>query len=107
MPPSELCELRELVRHRDQWVRMRTRVKNALQGLALAHGLRRGAGLWTQRGQATLAALRLAPYAGGRRSALQALHDHLGAGPRMGSPLSPEPKAQSPEPDFQYRSLTN
>ena len=31
MPPAELCELRELVRHRDQWVRMRTRVKNALQ----------------------------------------------------------------------------
>lgn len=77
MPPAELCELRELVRHRDQWVRLRTRVKNALQGLALAHGLRRGAGLWTQRGQATLAALPLAPYASQRRSALQALHDHL------------------------------
>jgi len=77
MPPAELCELRELVRHRDQWVRLRTRVKNALQGLALAHGLRRRAGLWTQRGQATMAALPLAPYASDRRSALQALHEHL------------------------------
>jgi len=32
-------------------------VNNALQGLALAHGLRRGAGLWTRDGQATLASL--------------------------------------------------
>jgi transposase len=77
MPPTELCDLRALLRHRDQWVRMRTRVKNALQGLALAHGIRRGAGLWTRDGQATLAALPLAPHAGHRRSELQALHDHL------------------------------
>jgi len=77
MPPSEFCELRELLRHRDQWVRMRARVKNALQGLALAHGVRRGAGLWTRSGQATLAALPLAPYTSDRRSALQALNDHL------------------------------
>jgi transposase len=54
IPPSELWDLRALLRHRDQWVRMRTRVKNALQGLALAHGVRRGAGLWTRDGQATL-----------------------------------------------------
>jgi transposase len=38
MPPSELGDLRALLRHRDQWVRIRARVKNALQGLALAHG---------------------------------------------------------------------
>jgi len=77
MPPSELRDLRALLRHRDQWVRMRTRVKNALQGLALTHGLRRGAGLWTRDGQATLASLPLAPHAGHRRSELQKLHDHL------------------------------
>ena len=35
MPPAELCDLRALLRHREQWVRMRARVKNALQGLAL------------------------------------------------------------------------
>jgi transposase len=56
-PSSELCDLRALIRHRDQWVRMRTRVKNALQGIALAQGVRRGAGLWSRSGQATLAAL--------------------------------------------------
>lgn len=77
MPPSELYDLRALLLHRDQWVRMRTRVKNALQGLALGHGIRRGAGLWSRGGQATLAALPLAPHAGRRRSELQALNDHL------------------------------
>jgi transposase len=77
MPPSELRDLRALLLHRDQWVRMRTRVKNALQGLALAHGIRRRASLWSRGGQATLAALALAPHAGYRRSELQALHDHL------------------------------
>lgn len=77
MPSSELCDLRALLLHRDQWVRMRARVKNALQGLALAHGLHRGAALWTRGGQATLASLPLAPHAGYRRSELQALNDHL------------------------------
>ena len=76
MPPSELRDLCALV-HRDQWVRLRTRVKNALQGLALAHGVRRRAGWWTREGQATLASLPLAPHAGHRRSELQTLHDHL------------------------------
>lgn len=78
-PSSELLDVRALLLHRDQWVRMRTRVKNALQGLALAHGLRRRAGLWSQRGQATLAALPLAPHAADRRAHLQALLDHLTA----------------------------
>jgi transposase len=77
MPSSELDDLRARLLHRDQWVRMRTRVKNARQGLALAHGIRRGAGLWSRGGQATLAALPLAPHAGRRRSELQALTDHL------------------------------
>lgn len=77
MPPAEFSGLRELLRHRNQWVRMRARVKNALQGIALAHGVRRGAGLWTRSGQATLAALPLTPHASHRRAALQALNDHL------------------------------
>jgi hypothetical protein len=64
MPSSELRDLRALLRHREQWVRWRTRVKNALQGLALAHGIRRGAGLWSQRGQAVLASRPRPPHAG-------------------------------------------
>ena len=79
MPSAELADVRALLLHRDQWVRMRTRVKNALQGLALAHGLRRRAGLWSRQGQATLAALPLAPHAADRRAHLQALLDHLAA----------------------------
>jgi transposase len=41
-PSKELQDLRALVRHRHQWVRMRTRIQNALQSIALANGLRRG-----------------------------------------------------------------
>jgi transposase len=42
MPSPEQRDLRTLLRHRHQWVRMRTRVQHTLQSLALAHGLRRG-----------------------------------------------------------------
>src|SRR5258708_20408514 len=40
MPSTELRDLRTLLLHRHQWVRMRTRVQNALQAIALGHGLR-------------------------------------------------------------------
>lgn len=40
MPSSELRDLRTLLRHRHQWVRIRTRVQNTLQAMALSHGLR-------------------------------------------------------------------
>ena len=36
MPSTELRDLRALLLHRHQWVRMRTRVQNALQAIALA-----------------------------------------------------------------------
>jgi transposase len=79
MPSAELGDLRALLLHRQQWVRIRTRVMNALQGLALAHGIRRRSGLWSRNGQATIAALPLPPYAAHRRSQLQALYVHLTA----------------------------
>jgi transposase len=77
MPSSELRDLRALLLHRHQWVRMRTRVMNALQGLALGHGVRRGAALWSGEGQATIASLALPPHAGQRRTELQAMYGHL------------------------------
>lgn len=77
MPSTELCDVRALLLHRHQWVRIRTRVMNALQGIALAHGIRRGAGLWSRDGQATVASLPLPPHAGYRRAELQALYVHL------------------------------
>ena len=48
LPSKELQDLRSLLRHRHQWVRMRTRIQNALQAIALANGLRRGPSLWSQ-----------------------------------------------------------
>src|SRR5262245_60669717 len=77
MPSTELRDLRALLRHGHQWVRMRTRVMNARQGIALAHGMRRGASLWSRSGQAMLASLPLPPHAGDRRTEVQALHEHL------------------------------
>src|SRR3989442_3365857 len=73
MPSTELRDLRALLLHRHQWVRMRTRVQNALQAIALANGLRRGPSLWSQVGQHTMASLPLAPHTAHRRSEVQAV----------------------------------
>src|ERR1700726_3897931 len=77
LPSKELQDLRALVRHRHQWVRMRTRIQNALQSIALANGLRRGPALWSQAGQHTIASLPLTPHTAYRRSELQDLYDQL------------------------------
>jgi transposase len=74
LPSKELQDLRALLRHRHQWVRMRTRVQNALQAIALANGLRRGPSLWSRDGQNTIASLPLAPHTAHRRSELQAMY---------------------------------
>src|SRR5438552_2676838 len=79
MPSSELRDLRTLLLHRHQWVRLRTRVQNALQAIALSHGLRRGKTLWSQLGQHTMESLPLAPHAAHRRTELLALHGELQA----------------------------
>ena len=74
MPSTEQRDLRALLLHRHQWVRLRTRVQQALQAIAMSHGLRRGATLWSRDGQATLAALPLPPHATHRRNELVALY---------------------------------
>jgi hypothetical protein len=74
---TELRDLRALLLHRHQWVRMRrmrTRVQNALQAIALSNGLRRGPSLWSQQGQHAIASLPLPPHAAHRRTQLQALY---------------------------------
>jgi transposase len=68
LPSKELQDLRSLLRHRHQWVRLRTRIQNALQSIALAHGLRRGTALWSHEGQSRIASLSLAPHTAYRRS---------------------------------------
>src|SRR5262249_37637457 len=74
MPNKELLDLRGLLLHRHQWVRLRTQIQNALQAIALANGLRRGPSLWSYDGQAKIAFLPLLPHTSLRRSALQALY---------------------------------
>jgi transposase len=59
MPSTEQRDLRTLLRHRHQWVRMRSRVQHTLQSMALANGLRRGHSLWSQAGQHELQVLPL------------------------------------------------
>src|SRR6201981_406870 len=77
MPSSEQRDLRTLLRHRHQWVRLRSRVQHTLQSMALNHGLRRGHALWNQAGQHALWTLPLAPHASERRAALLTLYPRL------------------------------
>jgi transposase len=79
IPSTEYRDLRSLLLHRHQWVRMRTRVQNALHAIAMAHGVRRGHTLWNRDGQALLASLLLPLHTADRRSELQALYQHLEA----------------------------
>src|SRR4029077_6216960 len=77
MPSSEQRDVRALILHRHQWVRIRTGVQNALKAIALSHGLRRGSSLWSEAGQHAIASLSLTRYAAERRTALQSLYRHL------------------------------
>ena len=77
MPSIEQRDLRTLLRHRHQWVGMRTRVQNTLQAIALSYGLRRGHRLWSQAGQQALQALPMAPHTSQRRGVLLTLYPRL------------------------------
>jgi transposase len=77
MPSTEQRDLRTLLRHRHQWVRMRTRVQNTLQAMALSQGLRQGSSLWSQQGQHAIPSLPLPPHAAHGRTELQALYHKL------------------------------
>lgn len=77
MPSLEQRDVRSLLLYRHQFVRIRVRVQNALQSIALSHGIRRGSGLWSTAGLAALRELPLAHYASQRRDALLALYEQL------------------------------
>ena len=68
VPTPEERDLRQLLRHRDRLVRMRTSVKNQLQFLAMSQGVCRRGKLWSQRGRAELEGLELGARASRRRS---------------------------------------
>jgi hypothetical protein len=50
MPSTEVRDLRALLRHRHQWVRMRTLVQNAVHAIILGSGVQRGHALWNRDG---------------------------------------------------------
>jgi transposase len=77
LPTQEQRDLRTLLQHRHQLVRMRVMTQNGLQGLALSQGLRRGARLWSRQGQQELQSLPLAGFTDTRRQQLQELRQEL------------------------------
>ena len=70
-------DVRQLLVHRHQRVRMRTQVKNQLQAIALNQGLQKKRQLWTKAGRAQLEALPLLPFTAQRRQQLLATLDRL------------------------------
>src|SRR2546423_3126731 len=62
LPTAEQRDLRTLLQHRHQLVRMRVMTQNGLQGLALSQGLRRGAPPWRQARPQGLGSFPLADY---------------------------------------------
>jgi len=77
MPSAEQRDVRSLLLHRHQWVRIRTRAQSALQAIALNHGPRLGWSLWSKAGRQALAALPLGEFSSQRRAALQLLYVRL------------------------------
>jgi transposase len=76
-PTPEERDLRQLLKHRDRLVRMRTSVKNQLHFLAMSQGVCRGQRLWSTRGREELAGLELGAWASRRRRELLELLDEL------------------------------
>jgi transposase len=78
VPGPEAQDLRQLLKHRQQLVRMRTSVKNQLHFLAMSQGVCRKRKLWSARGRRELEGLGLGCWAGRRRKELLELLDDLG-----------------------------
>ena len=70
VPTAAERDVRQLLVHRHQRVRMRTQVKNQLHAIALNQGLRRQRQLWTKAGREQLQKLELPPFTAGRRDEL-------------------------------------
>jgi transposase len=70
-------DLRQLLIHRQHLVRMRTRIKNQLQHIALNQGWQKKHKLWSKAGLQLLRSLKLEPWAEQRRNALLAMLEEL------------------------------
>jgi transposase len=77
VPKPEERDVRQLLRHRDRLVRMRTSVKNQLHFLAMSQGVCRRQKLWSTAGRAELEGLELGAWASRRRRELLELLDQL------------------------------
>jgi len=69
-PSREVKDQRQLLIHRYKLVRVRAKVKNELQHLALNQGVQRKRKLWSEAGQKLLREIPLQPWAGRRREDL-------------------------------------
>ncbi len=76
---AEMRDVRQLLRHRQKLVEMRTQVKNQLPHLALNQGVQRKRRLWSREGRAVLEQLPLQGWTARRRADLLALLDRLQA----------------------------
>jgi transposase len=77
VPSPQMRDVRQLLRHRQKLVEIRTQVKNQLQHLALNQGVRRKSRLWSVQGRAVLEQLPLPPWTARRRGDLLAMLDRL------------------------------
>ena len=77
VPSVEERDVRQMLRHRDKLVQMRTSVKNQLHYLAMSQGVCRKRQLWSTPGRQELEGLELGPWAGRRRQELLELLDRL------------------------------
>jgi len=77
VPTVEERDLRQLLMHRHHLVRMRTRVKNQLQHIALNQGLQKKYKLWTKAGMKLLRELELEPWTRLRRDTLLEMLEEL------------------------------
>jgi transposase len=78
VPTPEERDVRQLLKHRDKLVKMRTSVQNQLHFLAMSQGVCRKRKLWTERGRVELEGLELGVWASQRRQELLDLLDRLG-----------------------------
>ncbi len=70
---------RQLLRHRDKLVEIRTKVKNSLQPLAMNRGMQKKSRLWTRQGMEQFQQLAMPRWAATRREDLLQLLKQLKA----------------------------
>jgi transposase len=80
-PSAGMRDQRQLLRHRDKLVEIRTKVKNSLQHLAMNRGMQKKSRLWTRVGMEQFEQLTLVGWAGVRREdllqLLRQLNQHI------------------------------